>query len=145
MRLSSSLNSVVALSATDVWAVGNYILPATPSSHTLIAHWDGTSWNVVPSPDVWGTLTSVAAVGAHDVRAVGFRNSDTPTSNVIGIARALGRRDVERGRSTYAAGRQRYMASHDCSERRGRLLDDGLLVHAQFELPLADRALLIVT
>lgn len=66
----STLNSIVALSATDAWAAGNY----TASNHTirtLIAHWDGTTWKVVASPDAWGTLASVAAAGPHDVRAVG--------------------------------------------------------------------------
>ena len=64
------LRGVVALSATDVWAVGDY----TASNHTirtLIAHWDGTSWQVTTGPDAWGSLVSVAAAGARDVRAVG--------------------------------------------------------------------------
>lgn len=65
------LKGVVALSATDAWAVGNY----TASDHTvraLIAHWDGSSWQVAASPDKWGTLQSVAAAGPRDVRAVGY-------------------------------------------------------------------------
>ncbi len=68
--LAGSLNGVVALSATDAWAVGDY----TASNHTirpLIAHWDGTRWQIVSSPDAWGSLASVAAAGARDVRAVG--------------------------------------------------------------------------
>lgn len=68
--LAGELRGVVALSATDAWAVGDY----TASNHTirtLIAHWDGTSWQAVSSPDAWGSLTSVAAAGARDVRAVG--------------------------------------------------------------------------
>lgn len=68
--LAASLKGVVALSATDAWAVGDY----TASNHTirtLIAHWDGTSWQVASSPDAWGSLSAVAAAGARDVRAVG--------------------------------------------------------------------------
>jgi hypothetical protein len=64
------LRGVVALSATDAWAVGEY----TASDHTirtLIVHWDGTSWTVAASPDTWGSLSGVAAAGAQDVRAVG--------------------------------------------------------------------------
>jgi hypothetical protein len=41
----------------------------------LIEHWDGTSWNVVPSPRpavVDNNLYSVAAVSANDVWAVGY-------------------------------------------------------------------------
>lgn len=64
------LHSVVALSQTDAWAVGDY----TASNHTirtLIMHWNGTAWQVAASPDTWGSLASVAATGPHDVRAVG--------------------------------------------------------------------------
>jgi len=67
---SGELNSVVALSATDAWAVGEY----TGTDHTihpLIAHWDGTSWKVITGPDQHGSLASVAAAGASDVRVVG--------------------------------------------------------------------------
>lgn len=66
----SKLNGVVALSPTDAWAVGEY----SASDHTirtLIAHWNGSVWQVVASPDTWGSLASVAAAGPHDVRAVG--------------------------------------------------------------------------
>jgi hypothetical protein len=64
------LRGVVALSPTDAWAVGDY----TASNHTirtLIMHWDGIAWQVAASPDTWGSLASVAAAGARDVRAVG--------------------------------------------------------------------------
>src|SRR5437764_621866 len=43
---SNVLNGVAVVSANDVWAVGYY------SGGTLIEHWDGTSWSVVPSPNV---------------------------------------------------------------------------------------------
>lgn len=69
--LGARLHGVAALSANDVWAVGDY----TASDHTvrtLTVHWDGVAWKVVASPDTWGTLSSVAMAGAHDVRAVGF-------------------------------------------------------------------------
>jgi hypothetical protein len=75
---------VAALSATDAWAVGNY----TANDHTiraLIAHWDGTSWKAVSSPDTWGELSGVAAVSARDVRAVGYRRPDSGGSGTIGI------------------------------------------------------------
>jgi hypothetical protein len=68
--LGASLNGVTALSQTDAWAVGEYIA----SDHTIRAlalHWNGSAWTVANSPDTWGTLSSVAAHGAHDVRAVG--------------------------------------------------------------------------
>ncbi|HEU5438437.1 MAG TPA: hypothetical protein VFU88_04030 [Ktedonobacterales bacterium] len=67
---STTLNSVVALSATDAWAVGDYI-GSDHTTHPLIAHWDGASWKVVRGPNQPGSLTSVTAAGEHDVRAVG--------------------------------------------------------------------------
>ncbi len=82
--LAGELSGVVALSATDAWAVGDY----TASDHTnraLIVHWDGTSWNVVSSPDEWGELLGVAAVGAQDVRAVGYHFTGSEGSVQTGI------------------------------------------------------------
>ncbi len=66
----ASVYGVTALSQTDAWAVGEYIA----SDHTIRAltlHWDGAAWTIASSPDTWGTLSSVAAHGTHDVRAVG--------------------------------------------------------------------------
>jgi photosystem II stability/assembly factor-like uncharacterized protein len=73
-----SLSSVAAISASDIWAVGSYQNGAgsTALSQTLIEQWNGTSWQVVSSPNV-GTvpnrLSSVAAVSASDVWAVGYQ------------------------------------------------------------------------
>jgi len=72
--LGAGLTGVTALSQTDVWAVGAYIA----SDHTIRAlalHWDGAVWTVANSPDTWGALSSVAAHGTHDVRAVGYSSS----------------------------------------------------------------------
>jgi hypothetical protein len=65
------LNAVVALSANDVWAVGQ-ITEGAPSG-TLVEHWNGTAWSVVasPTPGWFPTLRSVAARSATDVWAVG--------------------------------------------------------------------------
>jgi hypothetical protein len=62
---------VVALSSHDVWAVGTRI---TYKRQTLVEHWDGRHWTVVPSPTLPGgnnSLTGVVAVSAHDIWAVG--------------------------------------------------------------------------
>ena len=63
-RGGSSLSSLVALSANNVWAVGTTSNSALPYVGTLIAHWNGTSWNVVSSPNGTGdsSFTSVARV-----------------------------------------------------------------------------------
>lgn len=63
------LRSVSAVSATDVWAVG--YSERTPQG-TLTEHWDGTSWNIVPSPNAGiSFLYGVAAISDSDVWAVG--------------------------------------------------------------------------
>lgn len=64
----NDLNGVAVVSANDVWAVGAYW--GNNGSGTLVEHWDGTSWEVVPSPNIGG-LSGVAAVSANDVWAVG--------------------------------------------------------------------------
>jgi hypothetical protein len=68
---------VTAVSANDVWAVGEYASPAGSNTYgkSLILHWDGTSWSVVPSPQpsAWGAspLYNAVALSANDVWAVG--------------------------------------------------------------------------
>jgi hypothetical protein len=45
------LNGVAAISQEDAWTVGDYDTDTVPNPlQTLTEHWDGTSWNVVPSP-----------------------------------------------------------------------------------------------
>lgn len=64
------LNSVVAISANNVWAVGH---GAPEGGNALVEHWDGTSWSVVSSPVFAniGGLLSVSADSANDIWAVG--------------------------------------------------------------------------
>jgi hypothetical protein len=67
-----SFSGVAALAADDVWAVGAYGQGAP--SRTLIEHWDGSTWSIVPSPNKGpypNALTAVSAVGPNDVWAVG--------------------------------------------------------------------------
>ena len=70
---SSSLIGIAVLSATDVWSVGDSVQGFT-TSQTLVEHWDGTAWSIVPSPNQ-GTssngLAEVDVVSADDVWAVG--------------------------------------------------------------------------
>src|SRR6266542_3404528 len=47
--VQSVLYSVSGTSANDVWAVGSTHDGNSPS-RTLIEHWDGTRWSIVPSP-----------------------------------------------------------------------------------------------
>jgi hypothetical protein len=78
--LRNSLNAVTVLSATDAWAVGSYATDGNAFTATLIEHWDGTAWRVVPSPNRLTTpnrntinsLNSVTAVAPDDIWAVGY-------------------------------------------------------------------------
>ena len=71
LDLRSGLSGVAAASANDVWAVGDY--EDANTFWTLIQHWNGRSWSIVPNPSVDYTyLTAVAVGSATDVWAVGF-------------------------------------------------------------------------
>lgn len=71
------LDAVSADAAADVWAVGTiWTGPAT----TLVEHWDGTAWRLVPTPvfnppnaqlGVVARLDAVLAFSARDVWTVG--------------------------------------------------------------------------
>ena len=66
------LSGVAALAADDVWAVGSYGQGAP--GRTLIEHWDGMVWTIVPSPNKGpypNSLAAVAAVAPDDIWAVG--------------------------------------------------------------------------
>jgi hypothetical protein len=71
------LSSISATSASDIWAVGNAVAPNVPIV-TLVEHFDGTSWKIVPSPNPLtgssdqNVLTSVTAVSPVDATAAGF-------------------------------------------------------------------------
>jgi hypothetical protein len=73
----NALYGLAANSANDVWAVGSFT-NSGEYAQTLIVHWDGTSWRVVPSANVAGSnneLFGVVALGPNDVWAVGYRGN----------------------------------------------------------------------
>jgi hypothetical protein len=77
----NSLKGVVALSPTDVWAVG-YSEGKVSRPKTLTLHWDGTAWSIVPSPNpgqdfnvLWGMGTD----GVSGVWAVGHYGDPEPS------------------------------------------------------------------
>ena len=81
-QTGNDLLAVTSTTTGDAWAVGWYQAgtSASPLPQTLIEHFDGTSWSIVPSPDqlnVKGVATSnelvaVSADSATDVWAVGW-------------------------------------------------------------------------
>jgi len=82
---SDVLFGVVAFAPNDVWAAGTSMPGPTPPpplldtpTITLIEHFDGTSWKVVPSPSVGphsqfqsNQLWGITAVSANDIFAFG--------------------------------------------------------------------------
>jgi hypothetical protein len=79
------LEGIDAASDDDVWAVGRSLF--SPSYQTLTEHWDGTSWSVVPSPNLGGLtndLEDVAAVSATDAWAVGWF-ADPNVARTVGL------------------------------------------------------------
>lgn len=72
-QCGTGLRGITALSANDVWAVGD----------STICHFDGNSWSVVPSPQPRGNyyeisypLQDIVAISANDIWAVGSRVLD---------------------------------------------------------------------
>lgn len=78
---TSTIGAVTDISATNAWAVGEDIgATSAVGGSTLIEHWNGSSWSIVPSPTPGADpgLTGVAARGPSDVYAVG---SNVPSIN----------------------------------------------------------------
>jgi hypothetical protein len=78
------LLAVLALGPKDAWAVG-FSTPVAreAATLTLIEHWDGTSWKVVPSPNVGpnsvsqsNRLLGLTANSANDIWAFGSYFAD---------------------------------------------------------------------
>lgn len=70
----SSLNSVTAVSATDVWAVGVVCSTSGSAARTLTMHFNGSSWRVVKSANKGGfdnQLYDVVALSHRNAWAVG--------------------------------------------------------------------------
>ena len=69
----SELLGVAAHSPTDVWAVGNAENLKTGLTRTVIEHWDGHRWRLVPSPNLGNQsfLTAVTTTSTGAAWAVG--------------------------------------------------------------------------
>jgi hypothetical protein len=81
----SVLTSVSARAPDDVWAVGYSADDDNPGhTQTLIMHWDGGQWSIVPSPNsvqVVNVLRSVAVIAPGDAWAVGYSYNNAPGAN----------------------------------------------------------------
>ena len=70
-----SLNGVVAISADDIWAVGNGTDPNDrDNTDPAFEHWDGQQWQIIPGQrtlEDQELINGVSASGSDDVWAVG--------------------------------------------------------------------------
>lgn len=90
----SYLNGVTCASASDCWAVG-YYLTRDAFGHdayeqTLVEHWDGSSWGIVSSGNVFpnsqytaNRLNGVTCVSASDCWAVGWYQSSQQQTLIL--------------------------------------------------------------
>jgi hypothetical protein len=81
---SNELWGVTAISPDDAWATGSYF-DDNDNRLTLTEHWDGTYWNIVPSPSrgTYNWLTDVFAASTDDVWAVGNDQTTWPNPTLI--------------------------------------------------------------
>lgn len=80
---SSSLSDVAVLSSNSVWAVG-WARDAS-RTWTLIMHWDGRQWRIVPSPNNTSRneLNAITAISPDDVWAVGTYYTENGASRAL--------------------------------------------------------------
>lgn len=73
---SNVLNTVAVAGPNDVWAAGTYYDPPTGLTETMVQHWNGSAWSIVPSPSPGNYLANVinqlVAVSPSDIWAFGY-------------------------------------------------------------------------
>ena len=82
----ATLSAVDDLSPGNAWAVGTSFgggVEAIPAGQTLIEHWNGSRWSIVPSPNPAAglpgdsdMLTSITGTGPNDLWAAGWDNNE---------------------------------------------------------------------
>ena len=75
------IEGVTGTSATDVWIAG-YAKAPQSTTGTLVEHFDGATWSIVPTPIPNGGLWGISAASGSDVWAVGSDSSDFSDSPV---------------------------------------------------------------
>jgi hypothetical protein len=83
---------VTTIAANNVWAVGRYFNFVSFSWNTLIEHYNGTTWSVIPSADPgiadYSELDTISAFSSTDIWAVGF-HAPVDGSGNLGTFQAL--------------------------------------------------------
>ncbi|HJT80811.1 MAG TPA: hypothetical protein VJ719_06410 [Chthoniobacterales bacterium] len=74
---NNTLLGITCVSETDCWTVASYYTGAV--QQTLIQHWNGNSWSIVPSPNSSATenniLYDVSCPAADDCWAIGYHDN----------------------------------------------------------------------
>ena len=79
------LGGVKAFGPNDVWAVGTQIVTASPQTRTLVMHWNGSAWSIVPSANPNPNTDSLRAIdgtSSSDIWAVGQQAPSEATTGV---------------------------------------------------------------
>jgi hypothetical protein len=96
---SNSLAGIAAIAPNNIWAVGSSgsVIGGNVVTSTLVEHWNGSAWAIVPSPNVppqrpgvavRDLLTAVTAISPSNVWAAGYSidvasGSGQPNKNLI--------------------------------------------------------------
>jgi hypothetical protein len=76
------LNTVAEIAPNDVWAAGVDYNQTAQAYQTLVEHFDGTSWTIVPSPNGgtrYDEIRGLAVVSPTDIWAVGMTQTSGST------------------------------------------------------------------
>jgi hypothetical protein len=85
---------VTAISANNVWAVGNgfnnvHDTSASVANKAVIEHWNGTAWSIVASPAGLISVDRISAASATDIWASGQAPQQTIGGVPVPVARTL--------------------------------------------------------
>jgi hypothetical protein len=85
---NADLAGVVAVGPDDVWAVGGFVDRTANAVRTLVEHWDGTTWSVVPSANKGPSDNHLWGISAATGRmlAVGDRFTGGGTGPLIPLS-----------------------------------------------------------
>jgi hypothetical protein len=83
---NNDLSGVTVLTACSAWAVGTDI--NSGQAQTLIEHWNGSQWSVVPSPNPGAPstdnyLSGLAVISASNAWAVGRSSTATADHTLV--------------------------------------------------------------
>lgn len=93
--MQNEIRGMAPVSSTDVWAVGDYnsgVVPTVTGRRTLIEHWDGHAWSIIPSTqlDLPGfdavILEDALALASDNIWAVGHADDFASLNSATLIA-----------------------------------------------------------